>query len=185
MKVSWSEAEFEGIFRAHYAPVYRVVRRILRSNAEADEVCSEAFWRLWRQKGGAEMVADGAVGGWLYRTATRAAIDAIRSRRRRETEELAEYEDGGSAAPLDSLLREERIAAVRRVLAKLKIEKAQILLLRHSGLSYQEIGAAMRMNVNSVGKMLVRSEAEFCRLYEQQQEMEQREVRFRAVKEGR
>ena len=43
------------------------------------------------------------------------------------------------------------LTEVRDVLAKLKVEKAQLLLLRHSGLTYQEIAQAMQLDVHSVG----------------------------------
>ena len=58
---------------------------------------------------------------------------------------------------------------MREVLAKLKVEKAQLLLLRHSGLSYQEIAEAMQLSFNSVGTRLARAEAEFSALYERRQ----------------
>ena len=59
----WVEAEFESIFREHYPRIVRVTRRVLRRDAEAEEVCSEVFLRLYR--GGPGVAHGGLVGGWL------------------------------------------------------------------------------------------------------------------------
>lgn len=184
---NWDEDEFEAIFREHFERLMRVTRRVLRSDAEAEEVCSEVFLRLYRS--GPQAVADGSAGGWLYRTATRAAIDVLRRNRRRHEEELDDGAGAGTAPeaddPLVRVLRAERIARVRVALARMKVEKAQILLLRHSGLSYQEIGAAMNIGLTSVGKKLARAESEFLRIYQRQQRVSGTAPRLEAAKERR
>ena len=160
MTSGWTEAEFEAIFREHYERIARVIRRVLQSDSEADEVCSEVFLRLYC--GGPSVAAAGPVGGWLYRTATHASIDVLRANKRRGLEEELDsdrcgYREDQEDGPLTRLLRGERIAEVRAVLARLRVEKAQILLLRHSGLSYQEIAEAMQVRTTSVGTMLARA----------------------------
>lgn len=184
---SWAEDEFEIIFREHFERLMRVTRRVLRSDAEAEEVCAEVLLRLYRS--GPQAVADGSAGGWLYRAATRAAIDVLRRNRRRNEEELSDGAEANLTTdaddPLGRVLRAERIAGVRAALARMKVEKAQILLLRHSGLSYQEIGSAMKIGTTSVGKKLARAESEFSRIYQRQQRMGGTAPRLEAAKEGR
>jgi len=187
MTGGWTEPEFEAIFREYYPRMAAVTRRVLRCDSEAEEVCAEVFLRLYRS--GPGVAAGGLVGGWLYRTATRASIDAIRANRRRGLEEPFEDvnfvpgEDRGDG-PLSRLLRGERIARVRAVLARLKTEKAQILLLRYSGLSYREIAEAMQIRANSVGAMLARAEAEFSMRYERQEGRGRKTPQLRPAKEG-
>jgi RNA polymerase sigma-70 factor (ECF subfamily) len=169
MSTQWNEPEFEALFREHYERILRVVRRVLRADAQAEEISAEVFLRLYR--GGPSIANGGQVGGWLYCTATRAAIDALRANQRQGLEELdadTACEDTADG-PLTRLLRGERIAQVRAVLAHLRLQKAQLLLLRHSGLSYQEIAEALQISPGSVGTMLIRAEAEFSMLYERQQ----------------
>ena len=183
----WVEDEFEAIFREHFARLMRVTRRVLGSDAEAKEVCSDVFLRLYRS--GPDAIANGSAGGWLYRAGTRAAIDALRRNRRRREEELGE--DAGERLPADaddplgSVLRAEQIARVGDALARMQVDKAQMLLLRHSGLSYQEISTAMKIGATSVGKMLARAEAEFSKIYQRQQRMSEAALRLEAAKEGR
>ena len=78
-------------------------------------------------------------------------------------------------------MRTERIDEVRSTLARLKPEKAQLLLLRHSGLSYQEIAAAMQIKSGSVGTMLARAEAEFSAHYQKQQRLGKRTARLQTA----
>jgi RNA polymerase sigma-70 factor (ECF subfamily) len=186
MASTWIQAEFETVFREHFERLVRIARRVLGSDAEAEEVCSDAFLKLYRT--GPGVLAEGAVGAWLYRVATRASIDRLRkSRRRGLQEELREEApaDDGVQDPLNRLVRDERIAEVRSTLARLKPQKAQMLLLRHSGLSYQEIAAAMEIKPASVGTMLARAEAEFLALYQRQQRFAKSSPRLQPAKEGR
>ena len=117
------------------------------------------------------------------------SIDALRATRRRGVEE--QLEGNGSVetespteSPLALLVRREHIVEVREVLAKLKVEKAQLLLLRHSGLSYREIAEALQFGVNLVGQKLARAEAEFSALYERQQRQNRKAPQLQAAKEG-
>jgi RNA polymerase sigma-70 factor (ECF subfamily) len=186
MAGTWTEAEFESIFKEQFARMVRLIRRVVCSDAEAEEVCAEAFLKLYRMGPGG--IAEGTAAAWLYRVATRTAIDRLRSHKRRGFEEQLDagidIADGLESDPLGRMVREERIAEVRFALARLKVEKAQVLLLRHSGLSYQEIAAAMRIKPASVGTMLARAEAEFSKVYRRQQRLSKHAPRLQAAKEG-
>jgi RNA polymerase sigma-70 factor, ECF subfamily len=187
MAEAWVEVEFEAIFREHFERMVRIARRVLHSDAEAEEVCSDTFLKLYRS--GPGVLAGGPVGAWLYRVATRASIDRLRRSRRHGMEEELDAETCTSAGddredPLNRVMRDERIAEVRATLAQLKPERAQILLLRHSGLSYQETAAAMQIKPASIGTMLARAEAEFFAHYQKRQRIGRRSPHFEAAKEG-
>ena len=67
--------------------------------------------------------------------------------------------------PLAEMMRREQQQRVQAVLAELKPDYAQLLLLRHAGLSYGELAEALRMNQASVGKRLARAMTEFEKRY--------------------
>lgn len=184
MASTWVEAEFENVFREHFGRLVRIARRVLHSDAEAEEVCADTFLKLYRI--GPGVLAGGTVGAWLYRVATRASIDRLRSNKRRGLEEDLDGEteiaaEDGRDDPLTRLMRRERIAEVRSALARLKPERAQMLLLRHSGLSYQEIADVMQRKAASVGTTLARAEAEFSAQYQRQQRLNRRAPRLETV----
>jgi RNA polymerase sigma-70 factor, ECF subfamily len=161
----WNEAEFRAVFLQHYARIVGILMRLLGDRSPAEEVASDAFWRLYRQPA---LAVDGKVGGWLYRTATNLGIDALRaSSRRRQYEEAAGTlsQEGASDGPLDDLLREEECGRVRAVLASIKPASAQLLILRTSGLSYKELAAALDVKMSGIGTMLNRAEEEFRNRY--------------------
>jgi RNA polymerase sigma-70 factor (ECF subfamily) len=155
------ERAFEAAFSEHYARVYGVLFRLLGDRAEAEDLTVETFWRLWqRAPRRAENLA-----GWLYRVAMRLGFNALRASRRRVRYEL---EAGHEALavntppnPADVVERSQERAAVRAVLDQMKPRDAQLLLMRHSGLSYAEIAAALGLAPGSVGTLLARAEAEF------------------------
>lgn len=155
------EAEFESVFLQNYTRVYGVLFRLVGDRAEAEDLALETFWQLWQKP----PARNDNLGGWLYRVATNLGYNALRAAKRR-----ANYEEQAGRGALDlntSLSPEqeaERAAERRRardVLRQLPARDAQLLILRHSGLSYKEIAAALNVSPNSVGTLLARAEEEF------------------------
>jgi RNA polymerase sigma-70 factor (ECF subfamily) len=107
--------------------------------------------------------------GWLYRVATNLGLNALRARKRREKYELEagkiSLESAQLENPAAAIEQAEQRQRVRQVLYQMKPRSAKILVLRHSGLSYAEISAAIRVSPNSVGKLLSRAERDFERRY--------------------
>ena len=161
----WEESRFRSVFSEHYVRMVRILVRLLGDTSRAEEVAGEAFWRLYLQPA---LQANGNLGGWLYRTATNLAIDALRASRRRSRYE----ESAGQAAraadprgPLEEVLRAEKCRQVRRVLASIEPFQAQLLILRSSGFSYKELAEALEVKMTSIGTMLNRAEEEFRRRF--------------------
>ena len=68
--------------------------------------------------------------------------------------------------PETSYRESEQRLQVRRVLAEMPARDAEILLARAEGFSYAEIAETYGLNPASVGKTLMRAEANFKRRYE-------------------
>ena len=152
---------FEAIFLEHWPRVYGVLVRLVGDHAEAEDLALETFWRLYQREDAREL----NLGGWLYRVATNLGLNAIRSWKRREQHEgqVTDWgtENAASADPAEAAVVNAERARVRQILRDLNPRQAQLLLLRHSGLSYQEIAAALGVKVNSIGALLARAEKEF------------------------
>ncbi len=162
----WPEELFQRIFLENYSRLAGVLFRIVGDYSRAEDLAIESFWRLYRQPygGGCEVNPS----GWLYRTATRLGIDSLRAEARRgryEHEAGVGTRERGEPDPLEGVLGRERRMQVRKVLASLRPEQAQLLILRASGFSYQELAGALGVKTGSVGTMLTRAEAAFRNRY--------------------
>lgn len=163
----WAESSFEELFLQYYGRIVAVLFRLLGDRDRAEELANDVFVKLYRYP--LSLRPDVSLGGWLYRTATNLGIDALRAAARRQHYEQAAahsaLQTGGTPNPLDEVLRKERRNRVRAVLAALKPVQAQILILRSSGLSYNDLAASLGVQRGSVGTMLARAEREFAKYY--------------------
>lgn len=166
---AWDEADFAGIFRQQYARLAGVAMRLVGDRAQAEEMAAEALWRLYRAP---DLQAEGNnIPGWLFRTVTRLALDGLRSRRRWRILMEAAAVDPETArvrameCPSAAFDQRQRAHQVRAALRRLKPQQAQMLWLRHSGYSYQEIASAMEIKPASVGTTLARAEVAFARSF--------------------
>lgn len=158
-----SPAWLEGIFHDHYPRIVNMLTRLTGDRAQAEEIASDVFCKLSRRR--AALRGEQGRLAWMYRVATNAGLDAVRSnsrRRRHEQQAGAEtWRAAGQTGALDEMLREERRLRVQAVLATLKPREAQLLLLRATGLAYREVAETLGIQPGSVGTLLARAEAEF------------------------
>ncbi len=162
---------FEAIFRQHWSRVCALLTRLVGDPDEAEDLALEVFWRLYHQD--LANNEEQHVGGWLYRVATNLGYNALRGRRRRKQyEEEAARQDleissqPGPASEVESAVERQ---FVRKALSEMKPRSAQILILRHSGLSYTEIAETLGISKGSVGTLLARAEQEFEKRYRLQE----------------
>ena len=170
-----SEKEFDELFKTHYEGVYRLLYRIVGTREAAEDLAQETFLRLhkaghlWAH----QRVSDDRhhnIRGWLYRVASNLAYNALRDegrrqRRQEQTARQAVVMARGEDDPAELVARTDDRQAVRRALANLPQRQAQLLLLRHAGLSYRELAEALGIAPGSVGTLLARAEIAFERSY--------------------
>ena len=156
--------DFETFFHAHYERVARVIARVVKDPARAEELAVEVFWKLWRQPG-----AHGDhAGPWLYRTAVRMALDELRrfARRNRYEGMFGRGSDPPTPEQMHSAAEEQ--SQVRLVLSRLETRQAELLILRGEGLSYGELATALDLNPASVGTFVSRAQQAFRKEYVRQ-----------------
>ena len=149
------------LYRQHVQRVFRTVRGMLRSDAEAEDVTQDAMLTAltsldrYSPRSGTRFVA------WL----TTIAVNTTRRRFRRRrpeltaTGELPEIADP-SDDPAEDIDLARRRAALLQALAELEPREREIVSLRYgSDLNATEIAAQVRMEPANVRKILERARA--------------------------
>ncbi len=148
-------ADLEDVFRSDYGRVVGVAGRVLGSRSEAEDVAQEVFLAFGRSS-----VPAGEARGWLSVAAVHTALNHLRSGKRRASrEETAMSEPTVVPDVADDVVVLEERSRVRAALAQLPPKHATALVLRHSGLSYADVAAALDMSVGSVGTTVRRAES--------------------------
>lgn len=160
------ERAFEQLVADNEKRVYNLCRRLAGNPEDGAELAQEAFLNAWR--GLASFQGDSSFSTWLYRLASNACIDLLRKRKRRQEREnfcsLDDEEAGWlepaapGAGPEEELERKERRQALERELRALPDHQREILVMRDvSGLSYQEIGELLSLDLGTVKSRLARA----------------------------
>jgi RNA polymerase sigma-70 factor (ECF subfamily) len=125
--------EFERLFRANYAAVYGTAYRITGSAEDAEDALQTVFLRLWRRDSGREAVEN--LNSFLHRAAINAALDVVRSRGRKRSSPLDNYEptlaDSAHRQPDRAHAAGEIRDWLRSALARLSQREAEIFVLRY------------------------------------------------------
>ena len=150
-------ADLEDVFRRDFRLVVGVAARVLGSADQAEDVAQDVFLSFGRSS-----VPAAEARGWLSVAAAHTALNLLRSGRRRawrEERTSAAAEAAPVSDPADAIVTFEERRRVRAALARLPRKQAVALVLRHSGLSYAEVAAALDLSPGSVGTTVRRAES--------------------------
>ena len=165
------ESAYEPLVTENQTKVYRLALRILKNEADAEDAAQEAFLKAYTSL--ADLRGDSRFSVWLYRLTNNICIDMLRKSKRAVIVSLQTEDDDGEETELaipDERYSPERLAeraadrdAVRTALAALPDDCREILALRESaGLSYDEIAAALSLEVGTVKSRLNRARKKLC-----------------------
>ena len=162
---------FEQLVETYRDQVYRIALRMCGNAADADEAAQEAFLAAW--KGLPNFRGDSQFSTWLYQLTTHAAIDLMRREKRQiaaeaqdqarhPAEDMTEVSAPDPApGPQQQAERRETQEAVRDAILQLTPEYRQIVVLRFlEDLSYEEIGAALKLPSGTVKSRLNRAKSQ-------------------------
>ncbi len=148
--------DLDAVFRRDYQLVVGVAARVLGTRDQAEDVAQDVFLSFGRSS-----VPAGEARGWLCVAAAHTALNLLRSGRRRVSREEASAADDDAAVSdvAETVVTLEERSRVRSALAELPRKQAVALVLRHSGLSYSEVAAALDISPTSVGTTVRRAES--------------------------
>lgn len=159
-------AAFEQLMLDSQDRVYTLCLRMTGDREDALDLAQETFFNAWRGLGSFQ--GNSSFSTWVYRLASNACIDFLRKRKRRQQGESPHSLDDEEAplpepadprgSPEEELERRELRRAVERGLQALPDHHRQVLIMRElSGMSYQEIGAVLDLDLGTVKSRIARA----------------------------
>lgn len=158
------QRDLPGLFRAHYASVWRLLRRFGVPLAQLDDAAQEVFWVAARRFADIELGREKA---FLYGVALRVASNELRRANvnAEVTSPLGERElvvSDPAPNPEESLEQRRAIALLDRVLGRLPIElRTVFVLFELEGLEVSKIAEIEGLPVGTASSRLRRARQEF------------------------
>ena len=147
---------FRSLVDRHLSGVLAVARRMLRDEAEAEDVAQETMLRLWRSAEGLDV---GALGlrPWLRRVVSNLCVDRMRSGKRLVVvDELPELPQSATQqSELEAQDASQRVDAALKSLPDR--QRTALTLFHYEGLSQIEIGKIMGISDEAVESLLARA----------------------------
>lgn len=155
------ERALDQLLRRHVDRLHALCRRILGSEADADDAAQEGLISIARGLAAGRFDGRSSFSTWAYRVTANACFDELRRRRRRPdlaTDEQLERE-GPSSDPGVEGVAADRLD-VEAALARLPIEfRAAVVLRDLCGLDYAEIADVLSIPPGTVRSRIARGRA--------------------------
>jgi len=170
-----SEEAFAWLIAHYHQPIYSLLARTVRNQADAADLTQEVFVKVFRGIHGFH--GESSLRTWIYRIALREASNQRRWWMRHQQQEIPiEQEvaegDGGrpallkdmlvdpSESPYDAVVHEENRSHVEEALRQVPEPFRTTLILRDiEGFVYEEVAAMQGINLGTVKSRLVRGRA--------------------------
>jgi RNA polymerase sigma-70 factor, ECF subfamily len=138
------------LFARHHVRVYRFVLRLVRNEANAEDLISEVFLDVWRQAGRFE--GRSSVSTWLLSIARFKALSSLRKKTDAELdEEVAESIEDDGDSPEVTIQKKDKASAIRECLNHLSTEHREIVdLVYYHEKSVEEASQILGIPENTV-----------------------------------
>ena len=150
---------------AHRDQIWSLALYILRDRAEAEDVCQEAFTRLWQHR---ESMNNAKAGPWLKRVTRNLCLDRLRARK--DEVEAGENDLPGGLDPqarLEQRGTAERLSAL--VAAMVEPYRSLIVLRDIQQHSYAEVAEVTGLSQPQVKTYLHRARKQLRRQWSEQE----------------
>jgi RNA polymerase sigma-70 factor (ECF subfamily) len=134
---------FEELYRQYLGRIYAYIRAQVGSSADAEDVTAQVFMNAYQAYGRFE-TRHSTPAAWLFRIARNATLDHFRAQGRRDRlRRTIELEPQAEEDPAHRAEERIQYRALLAQVAQLPERQRDAISLRHSGLSFDEVGALM------------------------------------------
>ena len=155
------EFAFVTLYNRYKGPVFTFTSKMLLDRDAAQDVTQETFVRVYENRD--RLLRSGAFRSWLFTIARNQCLNYLRRTNRLEVleEETLPSVDAVAA----HLERNEAVLLVNQVLARLKPDYREVVVLReYQNLNYEEIAAVTRTTVSAVKSKLFKARRKMAEL---------------------
>ena len=162
------EASFTYLAEKYHRPIIHFLFRMVGNQAVAEELAQEVFLRVYRAR--ESYRAEARFTTWLYRIATNLAVNYARDTRHERSAQTVYLdqadEESGTTPDLaddepsaeERLLREERMAAIRRHVMELpERQRMAVAMHKYQGMDYRQIGEVLKLSESATKSLLFRA----------------------------
>jgi RNA polymerase sigma-70 factor, ECF subfamily len=144
---------FEDLYRDYLGRIYAYVRAQVSTSADAEDITSQVFMNAYQAYGRFE-ARHTTPAAWLFRIARNATLDHFRAHGRREKlRRTIEHQPVAGEDPAGMAEERMQYNALLVHVAQLPERQRDAISLRHSGLSFEEVGTLMSCSEDAA-KML-------------------------------
>ena len=148
---------FEDLYRDFLGRVYAYIRAQVPTAADAEDITAQTFMNAYQAYARFE-TRNSTPAAWLFRIARNATLDHFRSHGRRERlRRTIEHQPMEEADPASAAEDRIQYRALLAHVSKLSERQRDAISLRHSGLSFEEVGALLECSEDAAKMLYHRS----------------------------
>lgn len=162
---SGDSASFALLLDRHRNPVIHFLYRMVQNQAVAEELAQEVFLRVYRSRASYEPTAKFTT--WLFRIATRLALNSMRDGRHERGNESMDASEhltasircrDHSPSAEQTLIREASLGEIRAAIDALPgKQRAAVLMHKYQDMGYVQIAAVLECSESAVKSLLFRA----------------------------
>ena len=150
------------LFERHHRSLFNYFVHVNGNRELSEDLVQDVFFRMLKYR--RTYQPDRSFTAWMYQIARNAHVDSI-SKRKFEVS-LGEKEFASSTKMDENLRRKQEIALLKQAMARLPLDKRELLVLsRYQNLKYEEIASILRCDIGAVKVRVYRAVRALGQIY--------------------